>query len=162
MNLLMQYIGKLLAFVGSMFSAPPMQPWDGRRALIRWDNRDVWTIEESYEGMQVWGDIGSGKSSTIARVTAAAMLRAGYGGLVLTVKPEDTDEWRRNLAAADSGIHRFRPGEALRSGKRGLHPVDSIRNRCSRDPGSSWKRRPPLANPPRVQIEPFPGRVPLP
>ena len=58
----------------------------------------MWTIEESYEGMQVWGDIGSGKSSTIARVTAAAMLRAGYGGLVLNVKPEDTDEWRRNLA----------------------------------------------------------------
>jgi len=98
MNFLMKYIGKLLAFVSSLFRAPPMQPWDGRRALIRWDNRDVWTIEESYEGMQVWGDIGSGKSSTIARVTAAAMLRAGYGGLVLTVKPEDTDEWRRNLA----------------------------------------------------------------
>lgn len=25
------------------------------------------------------------------------MLRAGYGGLVLTVKPEDTEQWQRNL-----------------------------------------------------------------
>ena len=115
MNFLMKYIGKLLAFVSSLFRAPPMQPWDGRRALIRWDNRDVWTIEESYEGMQVWGDIGSGKSSTIARVTAAAMLRAGYGGLVLTVKPEDTDEWRRNLAEngrMEDGVF-FGPDERL-------------------------------------------------
>jgi len=47
--------------------------------------------------VQVFGDTGSGKTSTSARVLSAAMLRAGYGGLVLTVKPEDTAQWQRSL-----------------------------------------------------------------
>jgi hypothetical protein len=75
----------------------PMSLWDEQRPLVLWNNAEPWTIGDSFEGVQVWGDTGSGKSSTTARVFAAAMLRAGYGGLVLTVKPEDADEWRRNL-----------------------------------------------------------------
>jgi len=71
--------------------------WDERTALVLWNDSERWTIADSFEGVQVWGDTGSGKSSTSARVLAAAMLRAGYGGLVLTVKPEDTEQWRRNL-----------------------------------------------------------------
>lgn len=73
--------------------------WDERRALVLWNdsNEDCWTIGDSFEGVQVWGDTGSGKSSATARVLAAAMLRAKYGGLVLTVKPTDPDEWRRTL-----------------------------------------------------------------
>ena len=71
--------------------------WDDRTALVLWNDSERWTIADSFEGVQVLGDTGSGKSSTTARVFAAAMLRAGYGGLVLTVKPEDADEWRRNL-----------------------------------------------------------------
>lgn len=81
----------------SLFSRKPLAPWDERRVLIRWNGYDNWTVGDSFEGTQVWGDTGSGKSSASARVLAAAMLRAGYGGLVLTVKPEDTQEWRRNL-----------------------------------------------------------------
>jgi hypothetical protein len=81
----------------SLFSRKPLPRWDGRRVLIKWNSLDPWTIADSFEGVQVFGDTGSGKSSTSARVMAGAMLRAGYGGLVLTVKPEDADEWRRNL-----------------------------------------------------------------
>ena len=72
----------------------PMSDWDERRALVLWNNSEPWTIEDSFEGAQVWGDTGSGKSSTSAKIFATAMLRAGYGGLVLTVKPEDTEQWR--------------------------------------------------------------------
>src|ERR1039457_6157029 len=70
--------------------------WDDRTALVLWNDSERWTIADSFEGMQVLGDTGSGKSSTTARVFAAAMLRAGYGGLVLTVKPEAADECRGN------------------------------------------------------------------
>ena len=76
----------------------PTTPWDEERALVLWNNREPWTIGDSFEGVQAWGDSGSGKSSTTARVLAAAMLRAGYGGLVLTVKPEDALDWDRYLA----------------------------------------------------------------
>jgi hypothetical protein len=80
------------------FFAKPMQPWDERQPLVLWNNAQPWTIGDSFEGVQVFGDNGAGKSSTSAKLLAATMLRAGYGGLVLTVKPEDTEQWRRNLA----------------------------------------------------------------
>jgi hypothetical protein len=75
----------------------PLAPWDDQRALIKWNNNEPWTIGDSFEGVQVFGDIGSGKSSTSAKVMAASMLRAGYGGLVLTVKPEDSSDWKQWL-----------------------------------------------------------------
>lgn len=84
----------------SLFSwlfSSDMGDWDDGRTLVLWNDDEPWTIGDSFEGVQVWGDTGSGKSSTSGRLFAAAMLRAGYGGLVLTVKPEDTEQWRRNL-----------------------------------------------------------------
>jgi hypothetical protein len=57
------------------------------------------TISDSFEGVQVYGDTGSGKSSATGKVIASAMLRAGFGGLVLTVKPEDTADWKALLEA---------------------------------------------------------------
>ena len=75
----------------------PLAPWDDQRTLIKWNNREPWTIGDLFEGVQVFGDSGSGKSSTSAKVLAASMLRAGYGGLVLTVKPEDSTDWKQWL-----------------------------------------------------------------
>lgn len=75
-----------------------MDDWDERRVLVAWNGAEPWTIGDSYEGTQVFGDTGSGKSSATAKVLAAAMLRAGYGGLILTVKPEDAQDWRQSLA----------------------------------------------------------------
>jgi hypothetical protein len=88
--------GKIMNLFKWLFSSR-MGDWDERRRLILWNDSEPWTIGDSFEGVQVWGDTGSGKSSTSARVFAAAMLRAGYGGLVLTVKPEDAEQWQRNL-----------------------------------------------------------------
>ena len=93
----------------------PLAPWDYQRALIKWNNDEPWTIGDSFEGVQVFGDTGSGKSSTSAKILAASMLRAGYGGLVLTVKPEDSTDWKQWLAEngrAQDGIF-FGPGNGL-------------------------------------------------
>ena len=90
----------------------PLAPWDDRRALIKCNNKEPWTIGDSFEGVQVFGDSGSGKSSTSAKVLAASMLRAGYGGLVLTVKPEDSTDWKQWLlenGREQDGIF-FEPG----------------------------------------------------
>lgn len=75
----------------------PLDLWDERRVLVKWNGREPWTIGDSFEGVQVFGDTGSGKTSTSAGVLSAAMLRAGYGGLVLTVKPEETGHWHQHL-----------------------------------------------------------------
>ena len=93
----------------------PLAPWDDQRALIKWNNAEPWTIGDSFEGVQVFGDTGSGKSSTSAKVLAASMLRAGYGGLVLTVKPEDSTDWKQWLVEngrAKDGVF-FKPGSGL-------------------------------------------------
>lgn len=52
-----------------------------------------WTIANSVEGLQIFGGIGSGKSSGSGRFFALKYLSKGYGGLVLTVKPDEKDEW---------------------------------------------------------------------
>jgi type IV secretory pathway TraG/TraD family ATPase VirD4 len=79
----------------------PASSWDEQTKLIHWKGKDGaadYTIGDSFEGVQVFGDTGSGKSSASAKLLASSLLRAGYGGLVLTVKPEDAKEWKQLLA----------------------------------------------------------------
>lgn len=92
-------MGLMDIFSGS--GKAPTSQWDEQRELIRWKGSDasaVWTIGDSFEGVQVFGDTGSGKSSASAKVLATSLLRAGYGGLVLTVKPDDVTDWKKFLA----------------------------------------------------------------
>jgi len=58
------------------------------------DRRDRWTLRDACEGTQVFGATGSGKTSGSGRAIAHAFLRNGYGGLVLTAKPDEADLWR--------------------------------------------------------------------
>jgi type IV secretory pathway TraG/TraD family ATPase VirD4 len=59
-----------------------------------------WTIRNSVEGCQVWGSIGSGKSSSSSRFIALNFLKAGYSGLVLTAKPDERKVWEEYCAMA--------------------------------------------------------------
>lgn len=52
-----------------------------------------WTIRHASEGTAVFGATGSGKTSGSGRYIAQAMLRAGFGGLVLCAKPDEADRW---------------------------------------------------------------------
>ncbi len=63
--------------------------------LMQISKRDFWTIGDACEGTQIFGSTGSGKSSGSGQYLAKAMLRAGFGGLVLTAKPEERETWER-------------------------------------------------------------------
>lgn len=52
-----------------------------------------WTARHAVEGVQIFGGIGSGKTSGSGRMLALKYLSAGFGGLVLTVKPDEKDLW---------------------------------------------------------------------
>ncbi len=52
-----------------------------------------WTIREAVEGVQIFGGIGSGKTSGSGRTIALKYLSHGFGGLVLTAKPDEKDLW---------------------------------------------------------------------
>jgi len=53
-----------------------------------------WTLEDAVRGTQIFGGIGSGKSSGSGRALALAFLRNGFGGLVLCGKPDELKVWR--------------------------------------------------------------------
>jgi len=52
-----------------------------------------WTVRQAVEGVQIFGGIGSGKTSGSGRMLALKYLQAGFGGLVLTVKPDEKELW---------------------------------------------------------------------
>ncbi|MBS1596075.1 MAG: TraM recognition domain-containing protein [Bacteroidetes bacterium] len=52
-----------------------------------------WTVRHAVEGVQIFGGIGSGKTSGSGRTLALKYLNAGFGGLVLTVKPDEKNLW---------------------------------------------------------------------
>lgn len=52
-----------------------------------------WTIRDSVEGVQIFGGIGSGKTSGSGRLLALKYLSNGFGGLVLTAKPDEKKLW---------------------------------------------------------------------
>jgi len=63
--------------------------WDLSTPLLNLTRRDVWTIGDACQGTQVFGSTGSGKSTGTVAALCRAFLRAGFGGLFLTVKPDD-------------------------------------------------------------------------
>lgn len=62
--------------------------------ILRLSRSDFFTVRNGCEGVHGFGGIGSGKSSGLGRMLAGAYLRAGFGGLVLAVKPEEVELWR--------------------------------------------------------------------
>jgi len=76
-----------------------------------------WTVRHAVEGTQIFGGIGSGKTSGSGRMIAIRFLNAGFGGLVLTVKSEEKEMWEEYCAITNrtddliviepGGNHRF-------------------------------------------------------
>jgi hypothetical protein len=64
------------------------------------DMSDSWTIRQAVEGLQIFGSIGSGKTSGSGRMVAFKLLKAGFGGLVLTVKPDERKLWEEYCSLA--------------------------------------------------------------
>ena len=65
------------------------------RPLLHFGPDDPWTYRDACEGVQIFGGIGSGKSSGSGRALAHALLRSGAGGLVLCAKVDEAEQWKR-------------------------------------------------------------------
>ncbi len=72
---------------------PSDDPLD--QILLGFSEVDPFSIRDAFEGVQIFGSIGSGKTSGSGALFARAYLAAGFGGLVLTAKVDETDLWRR-------------------------------------------------------------------
>ncbi len=57
------------------------------------NKESYWTFRHAVEGVQIFGGIGSGKTSGSGRTLALKYLSSGFGGLVLTAKPDEKELW---------------------------------------------------------------------
>lgn len=57
------------------------------------------TARHAFEGVQIFGGIGSGKTSGSGALLAHKYLKDGWGGLVLTAKPTETKLWKQYCKA---------------------------------------------------------------
>jgi len=79
----------------------PVSPPDALDApLLSFSEADSFTIRDACEGVQIFGGIGSGKTSGSGAALAMAFLQNGFGGLALTAKPDEAQQWRTYLATA--------------------------------------------------------------
>ena len=116
MKKLIYWIKNIIAFLNP--PAPPTAPPDYLDTpLIYFAHRDAWTIRDATEGTQVFGAIGSGKTSGSGKTIATRFLQHGFGGLVLTAKKDERELWEKYCADCGrsgdlvifsvDGAHRF-------------------------------------------------------
>jgi len=55
---------------------------------------NYWSLGDAFEGVQIFGATGAGKSSGSGKAMAKAFLDANLGGLVLTAKPDEILSWK--------------------------------------------------------------------
>ncbi|MEL6930803.1 MAG: hypothetical protein AAFO95_19550, partial [Cyanobacteria bacterium J06600_6] len=59
------------------------------------DLDNLWRLRDAVRGVQIFGGIGSGKSSGSGQTLALTYLKSGFGGIVLTGKIDEVNEWKR-------------------------------------------------------------------
>ena len=98
------------------FTTRSRDPWSLRAPLLYFSKRDPFTIGDAFEGTLIVGATGSGKSTGSGQSFALAMLRAGFGGLVLTAKPDERAVWERYCRATGrfDDLRVFSPGGPYR------------------------------------------------
>ncbi len=85
------------------------------QTLMTMGGGERWTVRHACEGTQIFGATGSGKTSCSGRTIAHGFLRAGFGGVVLTVKPDERRFWESMCAECDrsESLVIVEPGSSL-------------------------------------------------
>jgi hypothetical protein len=65
------------------------------KIIYNFNGQEGFTIGQACEGVQIFGGIGSGKTTGSGEALARAFLSAGFGGLVLCAKKDVLNEWKR-------------------------------------------------------------------
>ena len=73
------------------------ESWPDETPLLAWGDENApsaWTLRNAFEGILIMGATGSGKTSGSGVAFAESFLRAGFGGLILTVKRDESEHWQ--------------------------------------------------------------------
>ena len=80
--------------------------WPLELPLIKFTRRcpdDVWTLADAVQGVAIFGENGSGKTSGSGQLLARKFLQTGFGGLVLCFKTDEAELWNSYLEQAGRG-----------------------------------------------------------
>lgn len=94
--------------------------WPLDRPLLELSPGDMLTIRDCVTGIQIFGASGSGKTSGSLSWIAQAMLRDGWGMLVLTTKPGEAEQW------IDWAARSGRSGDVLRIRPNDVHHLNFL------------------------------------
>ena len=72
-----------------------MESFDLDDCIYLFNEEHPFTIRQACEGVQIFGGIGSGKTSGSGANLAKAYLKAGFGGLVLCAKKDELETWKK-------------------------------------------------------------------
>jgi hypothetical protein len=91
------------------------QVWEQDLEMLTFDQTrdgDRWRCSDFFEGTLILGSMGSGSGRTIASL----FLQAGWGGLILTTKVGEAQEWHKlaGLCGRDADVCMIRPEGMLR------------------------------------------------
>lgn len=75
------------------------------KEIYRFNEMESFTLADACEGVQIFGGIGSGKTSGSGEHLARAYLEKGFGGLVLCAKKDAADDWKKYLKAMNREAH---------------------------------------------------------
>lgn len=98
-------------------SSVPLEPprlYDGRTPLLTFGEFHDWTLNDAYMGTQIFGGTGSGKTSGSGAAIARSFLRQGFGGLILSAKPDELELWQSYCAECGRELAVFGPGQPYR------------------------------------------------
>jgi hypothetical protein len=88
-----------------LIETPPLRPgrdwFENDMALLKISAdgktnlpENYWSLNDAFQGVQILGGTGSGKSSGSGQALARAFLEANLGGLVLTAKTDEVFAWK--------------------------------------------------------------------
>ncbi|MDR3459675.1 MAG: TraM recognition domain-containing protein [Verrucomicrobiae bacterium] len=78
--------------------SPAKETWPDDLDVVTFGEGLDWTLRNAFEGVFILGATGSGKTSGSGATIAESFLHAGFGGLVLTVKTDEAEHWRKLCA----------------------------------------------------------------
>jgi type IV secretory pathway TraG/TraD family ATPase VirD4 len=92
------------------------ETWPLSRSILALNSNDHWTIGDACQGSQIFGSTGSGKSTGSLAAIVASFLRAGFGGMFLTCKPDDCVTYIRwcNRLGRGKDVMVFSPSHPFR------------------------------------------------
>ncbi len=98
--------------VTTSVSPAPEKDWpDNDEALLELGSEaggnkrpeNFWCLNDAFQGVQVFGGTGSGKSTGSGQALARTFLDANMGGLVLTAKSDELSAWEKYAKATGRG-----------------------------------------------------------